>query len=796
MKRLIHQLPLIAGCLFLAWALLLITKEVTGYYEAQNVVSVLEDHLSASELSSSGFCYIVNAFLFLYNRSGYYDHVIPYLEVNSVTERNLAVSFVVIYLLLALILTILAAVSKSAVPCYIVSGVFLGILLLIGYLPEYGHLVILVITWMYLNLAQNFMRLKDGKTIKEFLREFPLKLLPVYLILLLLILLLPSFMPSDILPETDNEVKDSIFARLQEIQLVSDQYDENRRRQQEELQSIEETEVGESEEDWLGESSAPYTEEQENGGDRENQDLTDLTEEGNTEFSVNQNGSAANRNNENESRAGQNNQNLGGLPGIFASDDAGESKIGFSLSSGGGVSGGRTDRAGNLSFNGETVLTAYANFEPTESLYIRLFYAEGYEDNRWKQTEEEHFGRGAFSQARVSQGSVLELSMPAFYGLYRENGKEYSYDDTLYIKYPEDTSENMALDFSLIKSTEYPETDSYLMDRCREVPEDIRELFHSKYPDFFQSDLTDMMPEQAITQIDQLLEETAYYTLSPGKAPEDKDFITWFLTESGRGYCMHFASAGVMMLREAGISARYAEGYFIPSSAWEKQENGRWCAQIQDSNAHAWAEVYLQNEFYEAYWRPVELTPAYNGELAGSFAGQQDVYVGRAVIPGAIVKGLKIIFCVICVVLLAAAGSIIYKKGKVWYEYRMLHTGSRRQDVKNMTKLLLKKLDRKNRKVRSVLKKDNLTQEEFKKLIPGLVSEFGQDKEAEGWFKKFSDYAYKAAFGAYISKQERNEALDLYKKLRHKLEPQRIGKKRNDEIGGIGGRSSNGTKYK
>ncbi len=89
------------------------------------------------------------------------------------------------------------------------------------------------------------------------------------------------------------------------------------------------------------------------------------------------------------------------------------------------------------------------------------------------------------------------------------------------------------------------------------------------------------------------------YSLDPPGLPEGRDFVEYFLSESHEGYCVHFASAAVMLLREAGYPARYAEGYVVPSS-------GEGWVDVPDYNAHAWVEVYCGG----TGWLPVEVTPA------------------------------------------------------------------------------------------------------------------------------------------------------------------------------------------
>jgi len=56
------------------------------------------------------------------------------------------------------------------------------------------------------------------------------------------------------------------------------------------------------------------------------------------------------------------------------------------------------------------------------------------------------------------------------------------------------------------------------------------------------------------------------YDLAPGKLPEGKDFVEYFLYENKKGYCTHFASAATVILRAMGVPARYVEGYVVRSN--------------------------------------------------------------------------------------------------------------------------------------------------------------------------------------------------------------------------------------
>ena len=87
------------------------------------------------------------------------------------------------------------------------------------------------------------------------------------------------------------------------------------------------------------------------------------------------------------------------------------------------------------------------------------------------------------------------------------------------------------------------------------------------------------------------------FTLVPGwKAGEDP--LRRFLRER-KGYCEYFATASVLMLRRAGIPARYATGYAYP----DRGPGGSWI--YRRANAHAWVLV----KDPERGWIPFDPTP-------------------------------------------------------------------------------------------------------------------------------------------------------------------------------------------
>lgn len=102
----------------------------------------------------------------------------------------------------------------------------------------------------------------------------------------------------------------------------------------------------------------------------------------------------------------------------------------------------------------------------------------------------------------------------------------------------------------------------------------------------------------AANSIQNFVRNSARYDLNTRSMPKDaKDFAIWFLTESDTGYCVHFASAATVLLRAAGIPARYVEGYMAQISSATTQ--------IGQDRAHAWVEYYVPG----VGWVIMEPTP-------------------------------------------------------------------------------------------------------------------------------------------------------------------------------------------
>ncbi len=99
---------------------------------------------------------------------------------------------------------------------------------------------------------------------------------------------------------------------------------------------------------------------------------------------------------------------------------------------------------------------------------------------------------------------------------------------------------------------------------------------------------------------------SAQYDLDTPKMPEgEEDFARWFLSSGDTGYCVHFATAATVLLRGAGIPARYVTGY-----AFNAQKDTGVTVTLAD--AHAWVEYYIPG----VGWAVLDPTP-------GTQSGQQ-----------------------------------------------------------------------------------------------------------------------------------------------------------------------------
>jgi transglutaminase-like putative cysteine protease len=91
--------------------------------------------------------------------------------------------------------------------------------------------------------------------------------------------------------------------------------------------------------------------------------------------------------------------------------------------------------------------------------------------------------------------------------------------------------------------------------------------------------------EQLVQQALDYYHQSFFYTLTP--PPVGKDSVDGFLFETRKGFCEHFASSFVFLMRAAGIPARVVMGY----QGGQRNEENKFVT-VRQFDAHAWAEVW------------------------------------------------------------------------------------------------------------------------------------------------------------------------------------------------------------
>lgn len=163
----------------------------------------------------------------------------------------------------------------------------------------------------------------------------------------------------------------------------------------------------------------------------------------------------------------------------------------------------------------------------------------------------------------------------------------------------------------LLYSEEY--VNDYVYGTNLQVPEETRQAIIDSgvLPDWYMQILNgelDVSDADKVRAVTEFVRELHWYDKSTDYPPEDVDFVAWFLADSDTGFCVHFASATVILLRMIGVPARYVDGYMISGLPFGHERN------VYSTDAHAWFEFYLP----EFGWVMGDSTPG-NDRAAKNF---------------------------------------------------------------------------------------------------------------------------------------------------------------------------------
>lgn len=155
------------------------------------------------------------------------------------------------------------------------------------------------------------------------------------------------------------------------------------------------------------------------------------------------------------------------------------------------------------------------------------------------------------------------------------------------------------------------DVDYYLWveEHCLQVPEETKRAVLDWWADYgtlYADETNGIERYQAAQIVAAAVSNVAKYSRRPDKCPKGRDFCDWFLNDAESGYCVHYATVTVALLRSLGIPARYATGYVCGARADQRMS-------VTSLHAHAWPEVFAYGQ-----WLPVEPTPSTATEFSGS----------------------------------------------------------------------------------------------------------------------------------------------------------------------------------
>ena len=318
-----------------------------------------------------------------------------------------------------------------------------------------------------------------------------------------------------------------------------------------------------------------------------------------------------------------------------------------------GIGDGLVGQIDELRFSGNKIGRLSTN-STGNPLYITYGIGIFYEDNNWNIDSEETKLELYFSPSHFYKSSVwysyennnqLQLYAKENIDNYDDRYIKRNYSFTGRYLYgdlgslEETELSNQTLDETLVLSNGfnkflYGDYDVYLTpsekERAKSMKESKERIYQNNLdvPEKTAEVIEDIFGKRKAETNEEIIEYVKYvrdylkinyrYSINPGKVPEGRETAEYFLTDGKKGYCTYFATAGTLILRQAGIPARYCVGYKIPDEDILNGEPGandtRYKLDVTDEYAHAWIEFFL-----EGYgWVTVDMT-------ASDMPGQEQI---------------------------------------------------------------------------------------------------------------------------------------------------------------------------
>ena len=111
--------------------------------------------------------------------------------------------------------------------------------------------------------------------------------------------------------------------------------------------------------------------------------------------------------------------------------------------------------------------------------------------------------------------------------------------------------------------------------------------------------LAALTPAQVLATAKKFFADRFEYSTWQGKPAGGRTPLSEFLLSTHAGHCEYFASATVLLLRAAGIPARYATGF--SAQEWSKLDHAY---VVRERHAHAWVRAWVGGA-----WQDLDTTP-------------------------------------------------------------------------------------------------------------------------------------------------------------------------------------------
>lgn len=260
---------------------------------------------------------------------------------------------------------------------------------------------------------------------------------------------------------------------------------------------------------------------------------------------------------------------------------------------------GQFSQAGSIHYNGtvELIVTRLTDFFQKDKLYIRGFIGNTFKDNLWygphMKDSYDFRGMACERENSVEIENAYDKGNYAAYAM-NEGGEPY------YFYYGDEIPDRYKGKFN--KKTLKVEKNLRRRIQKEIIGKNQEKVINSLRNRIQEGIIGGLSVYDAIDFTMDYFNKNFRYTLRPGMVKDGENEIEKFLFERKTGYCTHFASAAVMILRTLGVPARLAQGYMI--SGYRVNANKK--TSVRDSNAHAWVELYIDG----TGWVPVDFTPS------------------------------------------------------------------------------------------------------------------------------------------------------------------------------------------